>query len=78
MTTPSDKLNFARVYMGKPYEDTRPNLRRYEYLNNKLVEVSGCDIEKLIELFAAGYTLRPPTYNSKPMSTLMNLEEGED
>lgn len=71
-------IDFIRKYMWKPYEDTRPNLRDYEYLENKLIQVSGCSIEKLIELFAAGYTLTPPRYDSKTMSTLMKLEEGED
>ena len=32
-------------------------------MNTRLSQVSGFDMEKLIELFAAGYTLQPPKKN---------------
>lgn len=35
---------------------------KYEDSVSKLIKVSGYDVEKLIELFAAGYTLQPPNY----------------
>ena len=52
--------------------------RYYAELNAKLVQLTGYSVEKVVELFAAGYTLEPPKYDSKPMSTLMKLEEGGD
>lgn len=41
-----------------------PSLRAYIEKEHRLIQVSGFDIDKLIELFAAGYTLQPPDYKS--------------
>lgn len=38
-------------------------------MNTRLFQVSGFDMEKLIELFAAGYTLEPP----KPSESMEEL-----
>ena len=51
----TEYIEFARIYMNKPYTE-----RVFAELENKLIQVSGFDVEKLIELFAAGYTLHPP------------------
>lgn len=51
---------FKTRYMSLRFENPGLTVRDYEWLNQKLIDVSGCDIEKLIELFAAGYTLQPP------------------
>lgn len=55
--------------------DTYKYLREYEKLEHKVIELTGYDLDKLVELFAAGYTLRPPKYNS---SLVAALEEGDD
>ena len=40
-------------------------VKKYSELELKLIKISGFDMEKLVELFAAGYTLQPPpTYTS--------------
>lgn len=41
-----------------------PSLRAYIEKEHRLIQVSSFDIDKLIELFAAGYTLQPPDYKS--------------
>ena len=46
-------------YMNIPCEDIK-TWREFEEQENRLIQVSGFDMEKLIELFAAGYTLQPP------------------
>ena len=58
---PSD---FVRKYLMRPVRDMHKNLAVYQEREHKLIQVSGYDIEKLIELFAAGYTLVPPDYKS--------------
>ena len=55
-----------QAYLFYPYDNTVKNLQYYEETESKLIEVSGCDMEKLIELFAAGYTLSPPKYVQQP------------
>lgn len=50
---------FRRVYMNIPYTE-----RVYSEKEARLIAVSGFDVEKLIELFAAGYTLQPPKNRS--------------
>jgi hypothetical protein len=52
------------LHLGKFINRSDENLkaiRKYEEMEHKLSQVSGFDIEKLIELFVAGYTLQPPT-----------------
>ena len=71
------KLDLTKFYNPK-YWTFIGHLRKFDELNNKIMQLTGYDIEKLVELFAAGYILTPPKYDSKPMSTLMNLKEGED
>lgn len=38
--------------------------RAYDEMETMLINLSGYNMKKLIELFAAGYTLQPPTYLS--------------
>jgi hypothetical protein len=42
--------------------DESETIIKHEEPVSKLIKVSGYDVEKLIELFAAGYTLQPPNY----------------
>lgn len=56
-------------YLWRPYTRAIKNLRQYEEDEQRLIELSGCDIDKLIELFAAGYTLKPP----EPSGTLVDI-----
>lgn len=46
----------------KSIQNVAGEVRYYEERVSKLRQVSGYDTEKLIELFAAGYTLVPPEY----------------
>lgn len=46
--------NLSRFYF------VNRSLRAYEEAETILIDLTGCDIEKLVELFAAGYTLQPP------------------
>ena len=39
-------------------------IQAYDEMNTALINLTGYDMKKLIELFAAGYTLQPPTYMS--------------
>ena len=39
-------------------------IRAYDEMETTLINLTGCDMKKLIELFAAGYTLHPPKYAS--------------
>ena len=52
------------LHLGKfiKITDRSEIIRKYEETISKLIVVSGYDVEKLIELFAAGYTLQPPNY----------------
>jgi hypothetical protein len=52
------------LHLGKfiKITDESEIIRKYEESVSKLIIVSGYDVEKLIELFAAGYTLQPPNY----------------
>lgn len=43
---------------------TSRELAKCEELHSKLFKVSGYTVEKLIELFAAGYELKAPEYKS--------------
>ena len=54
---PSD---FARKYLMRPVRDAHKSLAVFQEQESKLIQLSGCDMDKLIELFAAGYTLQPP------------------
>lgn len=51
----------------------RKQLGRYVEKEHCLIQVSGYNMEKLIELFAAGYTLKPPDQRdlSKRLSDLI-------
>ena len=53
------------IYLGKFISDKNvARLREYNEKEAKLIKVSGYDMDKLIELFAAGYTLRSPEYET--------------
>ena len=39
-------------------------VRTYCKLETKLFELTGCNMEQLVDLFAAGYTLQSPKYTS--------------
>ena len=60
----SEKKEFTTNFMGKFIESGLPSLGKYIEKESKLIQVSGFDIDKLIELFAAGYSLQPPDYKS--------------
>ena len=49
--------------------------QKYEKQNTALVQLTGCDITELIELFAAGYTLEPPKYEDNNLSDLEDIGE---
>lgn len=38
--------------------------RAYDELETKLIQLTGFNLEKLVDLFAAGYTLKAPEYKS--------------
>ena len=70
------KLDIIKaITCGKPnlmLEYYQRSLRRAEELEQKeqiLINITGCNMDKLIELFAAGYTLTPPKVGEK-LSTL--------
>lgn len=44
---------------------TAEELQKYQKLNLSLMQVAGYNVEELLELFAKGYTLTPPTYAGK-------------
>ena len=50
----------ATRVMAKTYEYCRKDLQYYVETENRLIKISGLDMEKLIELFAAGYILVAP------------------
>ena len=52
-------------------------LRRYEERETKLRQLTGYNIEKLIELFAAGYTLQPPEYTRENIICVPSEGMGE-
>lgn len=58
------------------YVDMGENIGLIELESNihKLEQLSGKSIEELVELFAAGWTLRPPTMFSDLLS-MLDLEE---
>lgn len=68
-----DKLQIPRLDI-KPIHMNFTHNTRLEEKVSKLIQVSGKSIEELIALFAAGWTLEPPTnvYNS---SSMLDLEE---
>ena len=51
---------FKARYYGIPVIYGGEAFRRLAEKEAILIQVSGFDVEKLIELFAAGYTLQPP------------------
>ena len=50
-------------------------IQAYDEMNTTLINLTGYDMEKLIELFAAGYTLQPPAYTSFEDLFAKELEE---
>lgn len=64
---------FGIRYLGIPMCGFK-TLREFEEMEHRLIQVSGFDMEKLIELFAAGYTLNPPKYN-RSLKLLCDFEE---
>lgn len=66
MILDSEKIH--AIHLGKFYFGNQ-TLRAYEEAEMILINLTGCDIEKLVELFAAGYTLQPPK-EPKPLSKL--------
>ena len=38
------------------------DIQRYEQMEAKIVQLTGHDMERLLDLLAKGYTLQPPTY----------------
>lgn len=55
-----DKDLFKPHYYGIPCLDAGQGYRILAEKEARLIQVSGFDMEKLIALFAAGYTLKPP------------------
>ena len=60
LVTPS---GFEHIYACFLIANAPKNLRTFEEMEHRLIQVSGFDMEKLIDLFAAGYTLQPPKKN---------------
>lgn len=60
-----EMVSYSTRILQKPIPRTSESetIRKYEKQVATLIKVSGFDVEKLIELFAAGYTLQPPKYN---------------
>ena len=54
--------NFATQIWSR--STVRASLQAYCEREMKLIQLTGYDLEKLIELFAAGYELRPPEYKT--------------
>ena len=52
-------------------------LRIYEEMETTLIKLTGYDMERLIELLAAGYTLQPPTYNGSLEELVKEIETDE-
>ena len=44
----------------------------YNEMETMLIQLSGYDMRKLIELFAAGYTLEPPRYSVEKLSEIFS------
>jgi hypothetical protein len=59
---PTIPFNLATIINNR-IEDVHAR-KAYEENEQKLIALTGFNIEKLIELFAAGYTLQPPTQMS--------------
>lgn len=47
-------------------------IRRYDEMNHTLIQLTGHNIKKLIELFAAGWILEPPNYSVDTLSEVFN------
>jgi hypothetical protein len=52
---------------------TTETIRAYDEMNAKLKQLTGYDMKKLLELFAAGYTLEPPKPQRSLQETLRDL-----
>ena len=82
-----------KKYLGTWKEHPGEMMKKYQEKEHHLIKVSGCDMDKLIELFAAGWTLQPPKYertslarlaeeaiekyNDKPLTNILRKEELE-
>lgn len=53
------RFNFSDIFSGYTREKSHL-IQRYDEKNATLRQLTGHDINELIELFAAGYTLEPP------------------
>ena len=53
-----------------PPNERVSRMREIEELHAKLRAVTGCSLEQIIEMFAAGYTLEKPDYSNKTMDRL--------
>ena len=62
-------------YLWRPYRNAVNSVEYYEQTLSRLAHVSGYDAEKLIKLFAAGYTLRPPEFIPEGMLQSILFEE---
>ena len=74
----NEKIDVFKVIRGgKPnitldyYQRLLRHSQEVEQKEQTLIKLTGCDMDKLIELFAAGYTLTPP----KVGKTLSKLSE---
>ena len=50
-------------YLWRPYTRAIKSLGQYEEAEARLNQLTGLNMDKLIELFAAGYTLKAPESN---------------
>lgn len=73
-----ERERWPRRYLGIPIETPGVISQRYQEKEHHLIMLSGCDMDKLIELFAAGWTLQPPNYERKPLASLFDENKGEE
>lgn len=59
-----DETEYVDYPFGLSKSTVRASLQAYCELETKLIKLTGCNLEKLVELFAAGYTLRTPEHKS--------------
>lgn len=77
----SNSEDFQTRYLGKwyssPYEEMGRVIKIYAEKENKLMMVSGYDMELLIKRFAEGWTLQPPDTQWYSKSLVETLGGGE-
>ena len=66
-----DKISRKIQYLGIPIIDAGQGYRKLAEKEARLIQVSGFDVDKLIELFAAGYTLQPPKQSLTSLNDLL-------